>query len=329
MINTISSKIAIKPSIEIVTPAPAGSLHGNRITALRWKNFLEVLGFNVNVTETWSNNDAQILIGLHAYRSHQSIVQFKNKYPHRPIILVLTGTDLYRDIAIHSEVLRSMEIVDKLVVLQSAAVDSIPSHLRYKVQVIYQSVSVDITQSVVQPDFQVTVIGHLRDEKDPFCIARCLPLIPADSKINVRHLGMAMNTKMEHAAQVYNETLKRYQWVGKVSHVDALKMLSESRLMVISSRMEGGAHVVSEAIALGIPVIASDIPGNKGLLGDDYLGYYPVSNEAALASMIYRAETMPDFYSVLKNQIDIRKDLISPKREMESIRELISQLFKS
>lgn len=99
--------------------------------------------------------------------------------------------------------------------------------------------------------------------------------------------------------------------------------------MVISSRMEGGAHVVSEAIALGIPVIASDIPGNRGLLGDDYLGYYPVSNEAALASLLYRAETMPDFYAALKKQIDIRKNLISPERELQSIRHLMCQLIKA
>ena len=329
MINTLSSRLPIKSRIQIVTPAPPGSLHGNRITALRWQKFLEMLGFIVDVTEAWSNDDAQLLIALHAYRSHQSIIQFKNQYPHRPVILVLTGTDLYRDMAIHGEVLRSMEIADKLIVLQSAALDSIPAHLRHKAQVIYQSVSVKTAQSIVKPDFQVAVIGHLREEKDPFCIARSLPLMPTDSKINVRHLGMAMNEQMEQAAKEYNEYLKRYQWLGKVSHVDALKILSESRLMVISSRMEGGAHVVSEAIALGIPVIASDIPGNKGLLGDDYFGYYPVSNEAALAILLYRAETMPAFYAALEKQIAIRKDLINPMREMESIRELIGQVIKS
>jgi len=98
--------------------------------------------------------------------------------------------------------------------------------------------------------------------------------------------------------------------------------------MVISSWMEGGAHVVSEAIALGVPVIASDIPGNRGLLGDDYLGYYPVGNEVELASLLFRAETMPDFYSALKKQIDTLKDLVSPDREMQSIQELTTQLLK-
>jgi putative glycosyltransferase (TIGR04348 family) len=295
---------------------------------LRWQNFLEKLGYVVVVSESWSGDDAAMLIALHAYRSHSSIIAFHEQYPDKPIVLVLTGTDLYRDMAVHSEVLHSMEVADQLIVLQSSALDSIPVHLRPKARVIYQSVQVDIPERVLSENFQVVVIGHLREEKDPFCIARSLPLLPLNSQISVLHLGMAMNEEIERTAKGYSETLEHYQWIGEVSHADALKVLAQSRLMVISSRMEGGAHVVSEAIALGIPVIASDIPGNRGLLGDDYLGYYPVGDEAELASLLYRAESIPDFYSALKKQIDIRKDLVSPERERQSIQELMSQLLQ-
>lgn len=289
---------------------------------------MEKLGYGVVVTQSWSGKDTAMLIALHAYRSHSSIMAFHEQYPDRPIVLVLTGTDLYRDMAVHSEVLHSMEVADQLIVLQSSALDSIPVHLRHKARVIYQSVQVDIPERVLSEDFQVVVIGHLREEKDPFCIARSLPLLPSTSEIKVLHLGMAMNEEIERTAKGYSETLEHYQWIGEISHADTLKTLSQSCLMVISSRMEGGAHVVSEAIALGVPVIASDIPGNRGLLGDDYLGYYPVGDEAELASLLYHAESMPDFYSVLKKQIDIRKDLVSPERERQSIQELMSQLLQ-
>jgi glycosyltransferase involved in cell wall biosynthesis len=226
----------------------------------------------------------------------------------------------------HSEVIQSMEMADQLITLQSSALDSIPASLRYKAQVIYQSVEIDINNSLTKEDFLVSIIGHLREEKDPFCIARSLPLLPADSKITVRHLGQAMNSEMKDLAKHFNATIDRYQWIGEVSHADALRMLSESRLMVISSRMEGGAHVVSEAIALGIPVIASDIPGNRGLLGEDYPAYYPVANESALANLLYRSETMPTFYASLQKYIDLRKELIKPAREKQSIQELVSTL---
>ena len=296
------------------------------MTALRWQRFLEELGYSVGVTESWSGGDAGLLIALHAYRSHQSIVEFKKKYPNRHIVLILTGTDLYRDMKNHGEVIQSMEMADQLITLQSSALDLIPASLRYKAQVIYQSVEIGTTDSVAKEDFLVSIIGHLREEKDPFCIARSLPLLPADSKITVRHLGQAMNSEMKDLAKHFNATIDRYQWIGEVSHADALRMLSESRLMVISSRMEGGAHVVSEAIALGIPVIASDIPGNRGLLGEDYPAYYPVANESALANLLYRSETMPTFYASLQKYIDLRKELIKPAREKQSIQELVSTL---
>ena len=296
------------------------------MTALRWQGFLEELGYSVGVTESWSGGDTGLLIALHAYRSHQSIVEFKKKYPSRPIVLILTGTDLYRDMDNHSEVIQSMEMADQLIALQSSALDSIPTSLRYKAQVIYQSVEIDINNSVAKEDFLVSIIGHLREEKDPFCIARSLPLLPADSKITVRHLGQAMSSEMKDLARNFNATIDRYQWIGEVSHADALRMISQSRLMVISSRMEGGAHVVSEAIALGIPVIASDIPGNRGLLGEDYPAYYPVGDEGALATLLYRAENTPAFYALLQKHIDLRRELIRPAREKQSIQELVSAL---
>lgn len=300
------------------------------MTALRWQGFLEQLGYSAEVTESWSGGDVALLIALHAYRSHQSIVAFKKQYPDRPVVLILTGTDLYRDIANHNEVTQSMEIADQLVVLQSAAIDSVPARLRHKVQVINQSVEIDIDidnrDSTTKDDFVVSIIGHLREEKDPFCVVRSLLLLPADSKITVTHLGQAMNSQMKDLADNFNATIDRYQWLGEVSHADALKALSQSRLMVISSRMEGGAHVVSEAIALGIPVIASDIPGNRGLLGEDYPAYYPVGDEAALAALLYRAENTPTFYASLQKHIELRRELITPAREKRSIQELVGEL---
>jgi glycosyltransferase involved in cell wall biosynthesis len=137
-----------------------------------------------------------------------------------------------------------------------------------------------------------------------------------------------MNSQMNGLATNFSTTINRYQWLGEVSHADALRILSQSRLMVISSRMEGGAHVVSEAIALGIPVIASDIPGNRGLLGEDYPAYYPVADENALATLLYRAENTPAFYASLQKHINLRKELIQPAREKQSIQELVSGLSR-
>ncbi len=265
---------------------------------------------------------------MHALRSHQSINLFKEAFPERPIILIVTGTDLYRDMETHSEVPRSMEIADAIVVLQSAAVHSSPKDQRFKTHVIYQSIKSMKRKALLRKSFLVSVIGHLRPEKDPFCSARALGLLPDESHIRVIHLGKAMSEEMREQAVTYSAQLKRYEWLDECSHKETLNQLSRCHLMVISSFMEGGAHVVSEAIAIGIPVIASDIAGNRGLLGDDYPGYFPVGNEIELAKLLVQAETNPDFYKSLERHIQARKKYVLPEFEMQSIRKLVNSLLK-
>jgi len=313
---------------EIVTPAPPGSLHGNRITALRWQGFLKKLGHEVRIANHWSGKDADVLITLHAYRSHLSIVQFRELYPNRPIILIMTGTDLYRDMPSHPEVLKSMEMSDAIVILQSAALTMIPKRLQTKTHVIYQSTKPVKRKALLKKSFLISVIGHLRPEKDPFCTPESLKYLRPESKIQVLHLGKAMSPEMKSLAKAYNKELKNYQWLDELSHPETLQQLSRSHLMVISSLMEGGAHVVTEAIAIGVPVIASDIPGNRGLLGDDYPGYYPVGDAKALALMLQKAEFKPSFYKSLGAHIKKRKHFVQPTFELNSIKNLLGRLIK-
>jgi putative glycosyltransferase (TIGR04348 family) len=299
------------------------------VTAKRWQGFLRQLGYRVPITESWSGKDADLLIALHAYRSHASIDAFKLAYPNRPLILILTGTDLYRDMANHPEVHKSMALADALVVLQAEALQIIPTKWRHKTTVIHQSVPQIPKQQKRKGQFSVSVIGHLRPEKDPFCIVRALPHLHSDSQITVQHLGMAMSGEMEKIALQATKQYGRYTWQGMVSHQKTLRTLARSHVMVISSRMEGGAHVVSEAIAAGVPVLASKIPGNCGLLGKDYLGYFPVGNEKALARLLYRAATDQLFYKKLQEQVRKLQKLVQPGHERSSIQKLVTRLLKS
>ena len=314
--------------IEIVTPAPPGSLHGNRVSAKRWQGFLRQLGYRVPITESWSGKDADLLIALHAYRSHASIKAFQLAHPHRPLILILTGTDLYRDMANHPEVHESLALADALVVLQTEALRIIPTKWRHKTTVIHQSVPQIPKQQKPKGQFSVSVIGHLRPEKDPFCIVRALPHLHSNSQITVQHLGMAMSGEMEKIALQATKQHGRYTWQGMVSHQKTLRTLARSHVMIISSRMEGGAHVVSEAIAAGVPVLASKIAGNCGLLGKEYLGYFPVGDEKALARLLYRAETDQMFYKRLQEQVKKLRKLIKPGQEKAAIQKLCAKLIK-
>ena len=295
---------------------------------MRWQDFLKKLGHQVEISNRWSGKSADVLIALHAYRSHASIVQFRKLYPSRPIILIITGTDVYRDMASHPEVLKSMEMSDAIVVLQSAALAMIPKHLQTKTHVIYQSTKSVKRKALLKKSFLTSVIGHLRPEKDPFCTAESLKYLRPESKIQVLHLGKAMSPDMKSLAKAYNKKFKNYQWLNELSHPETLQQLSRSHLMVISSLMEGGAHVVTEAIAIGVPVIASDIPGNRGLLGDDYPGYYPVGDAKALALALQKAEFEPSFYNSLEAHIKKRQHYVQPEFELNSIKAVLSRLIK-
>jgi glycosyltransferase involved in cell wall biosynthesis len=102
-------------------------------------------------------------------------------------------------------------------------------------------------------------------------------------------------------------------------HHRALRWLASSHLLVVSSVMEGGANVVSEAIAAGTPVIASFIPGNVGLLGDDWPALFPVGDAQALAGLLRRLTTDPAFLALLREAIRARAWIADPAQEQSAL----------
>lgn len=313
--------------ILIVTPAGARSRYGNRNTAARWATLLRGLGHRVAVQVTWNGEAADLMIALHARRSHDSIRRFAELHPDRPLIVALTGTDLYRDIRFDPDAGKSMRLATRMIVLQDMGLNELSPALRKKTRVIYQSTRPISPRPPLKSCFEVTVSGHLREEKDPFRAAAALAYLPAASRIRLTHLGGAMSSGMAAAAREWADREPRYRWLGELAHWKALRMLARSRLMVISSCMEGGANVVSEALAAGVPVIASRIPGNIGMLGKDYAGYYPLADEKNLARLLWRAESDPAFYLRLKQQCAARKHLVNPRLERLGLKNLLAELL--
>ncbi len=313
--------------IVIVTPAKAGTLHGNRTTALRWAEHLTTLGHQVDVVTSWRQGDQDLMIALHAKRTHDSIRAWTASPHHQPLVLIMTGTDLYRDLpAGDSQALDSLALADRIIVLQPAALNTIPAQYQNRSQVIFQSIRARQKLFRHSTCFLVTVIGHLRAEKDPFRINQALQYLPDSSRIRVMHLGAAMGDDFAMQAEKHTAQDSRYHWIGPRTHRNTMRWLASCHLMVISSVLEGGAHVVSEAIALGIAVIASDIDGNRGLLGDDYPGLYPVQDGRALAVLLNRAETDPDYLRTLESAVQARQALINPSRERESIASMLADI---
>lgn len=313
--------------IEIVTPAPAGSHHGNRVTADRWAGMLAALGHEPTITTTWSGEPVDALIALHALRSAEPALQFAAAHPERPLIVALTGTDLYRDLADSVQAQQAIEAADALVVLQARAVDAVPARLRERVHVIHQSVAAPPAVATPAGDtFGVVVLAHLRAVKDPFLVAEATRLLPADSAVRVTHCGAPIDPGTQERARSETEANPRYRWLGDVARQEALHNLAASRLLVLTSRLEGGANVVSEALAAGVPVLSTRVDGSVGLLGDDYPGYVDVGDAAGLARALQRAERDPAFLAELTAGVAARRHLVDPERERQAWADLLARV---
>ncbi len=309
-----------------MTPAGPKLRNGNRMTAARWARFVRQLGHEVLLEESWSVGEPDLMIALHARRSHPSIRRYATACPNRPLIVALTGTDLYRDIRSDEAAKESLELAAALVVLQDKGPEELEPHHRAKTRVVYQSAEPVKRQPPTKRYFDVCVIGHLRDEKDPLRTALAARLLPPTSRVRVTHTGRPYDDEFAGRAQLEASENTRYRWIGEVLPWKARRVLARSRLLAQTSVMEGGANVVSEALASGVPVVASDIPGNVGMLGDDYPGYYPVGDEEALSRLLYRAETDGAFYETLEAGCEGRRNLVLPGREKEALRNLVEEI---
>jgi putative glycosyltransferase (TIGR04348 family) len=313
--------------IALVTPAPAQIHTGNRTTADRWARLLSELGNQVNVLQDWNGEECDLLIALHARRSFPAIQRFRNARPLAPMVVALTGTDLYADLENSAEAICSLELSSRIVVLQALGIETVPDSVQQKVRVIYQSAerpSPSLQREV--SCFQVCVLAHLRAVKDPLLPAYAVRDLPASSRIQVKHAGAVLDPDFAGQVEAEQRTNPRYQWLGPLSHQAAMDLLSRSHLLVLTSRQEGGANVVSEAIAVETPVISSLIPGSVGILGKDYPGYFSVGDRAALREQLLRAESDSGFYRGLQEWVTSLHPLVSAGRERDSWHALLTEL---
>lgn len=291
----------------------------------------------VELLTEYHDEACDLLVALHAVKSAPSVERFARRHPDRPRIVVITGTDLHPPDPVLGDNMpyriarRSAELADRVVFLREPDVLELawlldePAWSKYRV--IYQAAEPPAVRRVPRADvFEVCVLGHLRAVKDPFRTAHAAKRLPADSRLRVHHVGAALSPDMEAAARDEMRTNPRYVWHGERPREEALGLLSECRLLVMTSVSEGGPSAVSEALACGVPVVSTRIPGVVGLLGADYPGYFPVGDSEALAALLHRCETDDGFYRELVAACAECRPLISPEREAHAWAKLFTEL---
>ncbi len=289
------------------------------------------------ISQRYHGQPCDLLIALHAVGSGRAVRRFRQEHRNSPLVLVLTGTDLYRDLvrrATRGRVLGAMAAADRLVTLNTEAVRRVPARFRSKVRCILQSAPAARSapsrsarsRSSRRQAMLVCVVGHLRREKDPLRPAYAVRHLPRGSQARIEQAGRALKPVWSRRAEAEMRRNRRYRWLGELSAARIRKLMAKADLLVHPSRMEGGANVIGEAVRAGLPVLLSRIPGNLGLLGQGYPGYFPVGATATLTRLLLRAEEHPEYMAGLRQAVRQLAPRFAPAQEARGWRRLIAEL---
>lgn len=315
--------------VHIICTSPPQSVYGNRITAERWSKMFHDLGHSVECSQHYGGTICDLLVAMHADQTSDAVVQFHKRHPDKRIILVLTGTDVYRDGGDPAKAHEAMRIADRLVTFQPLAVEAVPEEFRSKVRMIYQSAEPTLVKDPPERNsFVISVVGRLHQVKDPLRPALAARSLPSQSRIRIVHAGDANGAGI--VTQAREEAIKnpRYRYIGSIPRWKVRRLIASSHLLVLSSLVESGPNVISEAIVDYVPLLATKIPGNVGLLGEEFPGYYPPADTGALASLLAKAEGDRYFYQELKTSCALLARLFRPEREQASWEKLIREISK-
>ena len=315
--------MALKKRVILVTPALASANNGNWQTAKRWSAFLSK-HYRVTACISWDGSPADCMVALHARRSGQSIANFAASG--KPIALVLTGTDLYRDIQTDALAKQSLRLATQLVTLQDAGVAILPAQYQSKTSTIYQSAKSLPHLKPRSSTFDCVMVGHLRDEKDPLTAIHAVmkTQIP---RLRLRVIGDAARAEVGVKAVELSQTDARIQWLGALPNTSTRREIRRAQILIIPSIMEGGANVIIEAVTSGTPVLASRINGSIGMLGEDYEGYFSVGDSHGLARLLERCNSDLSFMDKLSHQCAARAKLFDPALEKSAVLALIKNLL--
>lgn len=317
----------------IVTPYLAGANNGNWRTALRWSKLLtpawQAILQAADAPVTGGSRDgAAALIALHARRSRAAIAAWKRARPDQALIVALTGTDLYHDVpAEDADTLASIADADRLIVLQADAIDHVPRESREKVRVVYQSArSLQPFEHKPSSRLDCVFVSHLRDEKDPATMFAAWRKLPPCLPATLTIYGEALDASLGAAAIKLAGDDARVRYLGAKKHAHVRQAIKRAHVLIVSSRMEGGANVVVEAITAGTPVIASRMSGNIGMLGRDYPALFDVGDAAGLAAMVTSAHVDREFLRTLQARCGVLAPRFAPECERAALLDVVAEL---
>jgi len=313
----------------IHSPYPRQRSQGNAVTAERMRKLLQSGGLNAAIHERGDiSMTAKCLIALNARKSAGEIFDFRRRLPESSIVALLTGTDVNHSEMeqFGSDTLKALELSDRIVSLHEGFSHRLPDDLLIKTKVIYPSVQLaeDINHRPSEP-WKVIIAGNFREEKNPDLMMQAVSKL-TNSPLHLHAYGGGgdYQAKLERTAKKYAQ----FHFHGVQEHDALLADMQSARVLLNTSTEEGGANAICEAVSLGLPVIASKIDGNVGMLGADYAGFFTSGDVDSLIDILVRVAEDINFYQTLKRQVTERAPFFSYQREMEEWTALVRQMIE-
>ncbi|MDA7868506.1 glycosyltransferase [Akkermansiaceae bacterium] len=309
----------------VASPYPLSELKGNSVTTDRIVAILREGGVDARGSHGYDNEPADVLISLHAVKGAPAVFDFQQKLPIGKVIVLLTGTDIYEGLPEGSQIGHdALRAADRIVVPQEAVIRRLPEEVRKKTLVIRASLDpISIKAAPILSPFVISVVGHPRPVKRPFLTIETVARHPEWRDIEVWQIGQALDEESRKTAESWAQKEKRYRWFGGLPREESLARCAASSLTINSSVLEGGANAVLEAMTMGVPVLASRIEGNVGLLGEGYPGYFDEGGLGdALQIILEKGVDLGDWVRLASERLG----LFSRESESTSWLELLAKL---
>ena len=311
--------------IDVVVPDLGIGSAGNSVTANRYCSIFGQLGHVATTTDTPT---APLVVALNAYRTRHVVGELPET---TTVIVVLTGTDIYRFWDQDRDAVScTLDRADVIVGLNDLVGRSLPTKHRAKLTCIKEGALALSTEPTrpTSPPLHAICVGHLRDEKAPELIADALDRLDPNCDVVVDHYGAAHSESWAQWARDTSERIEQYQWHREVSRSRLDEIYAGADLLINTSKMEGGANVISEAVMAGLPILATAIDGNAGVLGTSYPGLFTPDDPYELADRLAALASNPEALEQITLSSRLLQPELSIKQETARWREVLEGLLK-
>lgn len=279
--------------IALISPYSNGPMRGNIVTVSRIARFLNKAGVTTvtlavdNISTSGMRRELSEFKPdlIHAFHAHHSgaIARQLAEELQIPYLITITGSDLQDSrLRNHPDTVRAIEAAKVIVCFHNSDADRLTGYfpsLCGKVAVVPQGVEqlplvADDGFGIDREAFILLLPTALRPVKNvKFPLEPLSELALNDQKLHLVIAGGAIDVDYAESVRKMVNATTFASWLGEVPHERMGSLYQRADLVLNCSESESMPNSLMEAMAIGRPVLAADIPGNRSLIKNGINGW--------------------------------------------------------